>query len=393
MRYNKIALAVGAASLAACAVPSRAVPVFARKYGFNCSMCHSTFPRLNDFGQRYRDNGYRLMGREEDEKTVLESPTPLALRTNASYNSDQFSDAPGAEDVNQFQLNSLDILSAGLLGRNIGYFVVYPPKIEASRGVVGQPGTLEMANVVFSGIARRPLSVRAGRFETEATPFSPKRHLSFSPYEIYDFSFPGGTPLSDTKTGIEIVGLLPFGARLSAGWVDGSGNSDDAPADFYVRAAQVIGRGEGQTAGHRVGLTGYFGKARQQVSSGPADRESITRLGVDASLNFQQVNLALQYIHGQDDRTLWGTLDDVKYDGGFAEATYTPSTKLAGFARYDWVNTDNLSEDISRWTAGARYYLEDNVALHAEYSHRRQNRIEADNATEDFFTIGIDFAM
>ena len=45
-------LAVVAATL--WAQSALAVPVFARKYGFNCTMCHSNVPRLNDFGQRYR---------------------------------------------------------------------------------------------------------------------------------------------------------------------------------------------------------------------------------------------------------------------------------------------------------------------------------------------------
>ncbi len=54
--------------------PAGAVPVFARKYGLNCTNCHSAFPRLNDWGQRFRANGYRLPGRENEEKTVLERP-------------------------------------------------------------------------------------------------------------------------------------------------------------------------------------------------------------------------------------------------------------------------------------------------------------------------------
>ncbi len=39
-----------------------AIPAFARKHGFNCHMCHVAFPKLNDFGQRFRDNGYQIPG-------------------------------------------------------------------------------------------------------------------------------------------------------------------------------------------------------------------------------------------------------------------------------------------------------------------------------------------
>lgn len=37
-----------------------AIPAFARKTGLACSACHEVWPRLNDFGQLFRDNGYRL---------------------------------------------------------------------------------------------------------------------------------------------------------------------------------------------------------------------------------------------------------------------------------------------------------------------------------------------
>ena len=54
--------------------PGQAIPAFARKYGFNCMMCHTAYPKLNDWGQRYRDNGYQLPGQEGKEKTVFDSP-------------------------------------------------------------------------------------------------------------------------------------------------------------------------------------------------------------------------------------------------------------------------------------------------------------------------------
>ena len=38
----------------------RLIPAFARKYGLPCSACHTVWPQLNNFGQVFRDNGYRL---------------------------------------------------------------------------------------------------------------------------------------------------------------------------------------------------------------------------------------------------------------------------------------------------------------------------------------------
>ena len=40
--------------------PANALPAFARKYGLRCSACHESWPMLNYFGQKFKDNGYQL---------------------------------------------------------------------------------------------------------------------------------------------------------------------------------------------------------------------------------------------------------------------------------------------------------------------------------------------
>jgi hypothetical protein len=36
--------------------PTYAIPAFARKYSLPCSACHEAWPKLNNFGQVFRDN-------------------------------------------------------------------------------------------------------------------------------------------------------------------------------------------------------------------------------------------------------------------------------------------------------------------------------------------------
>src|SRR5947209_2122159 len=45
----------------ACSPSANALPAFARKYGLRCSACHESWPMLNYFGQKFKDNGYQLM--------------------------------------------------------------------------------------------------------------------------------------------------------------------------------------------------------------------------------------------------------------------------------------------------------------------------------------------
>ena len=396
MRLSRIVgVCAGCVWLVFASLPAaHAIPSFARKYGFNCTMCHSNFPRLNDFGQRYRQNGYQLPGRENDEKTVLETTTPFSARITGGYDYEKFENTPGAENLKQFRITSVDLLSGGLFATNIGYLVVFPPKIEGSSGIAAQPGTLEMGSVIFSRLSKGRGSIRAGRFEPAYDAFSVKRRLSFAPYEIYDFTFPGGIAFSDTVDGIELADRGGKGMSYAAGWINGSGtnSSDDSPQDLYLRVAKVFGAGEGQTAGQRLGMVGYFGKARPLAGG---SRESFDRIGIDGSLNFDHWNVAVQLLRGSDDSSLWGTSSDADFSGGFVEGSYLPSTKLVGFGRYDWVSTpDEINQDIRRWVLGGRYYFADQLAAHLEYSHRRQdNATEAGDATEKSLFAGLDFAF
>lgn len=386
--------ALAALVVAACwPAPAGAVPVFARKYGFNCTMCHSAFPRLNDWGQRFRANGYQLPGRENEEKTVLQGPAPVAMRTTYGYTNESYDNASGRVDQSGFKLVGLDILSAGVIAPHIGYLLVFPPQIAGSRGVEAQEGTLEMASVTFNNLGSPWLNVRAGRFEPAYTAFSVKRHLTITPYEVYDYAFPGGSPFSETQEGFELTGH-GGGFAYAAGWLNGSATNrpDDGPADVYGRATWIFGPGEGQTAGQRLGVTGYLGRARPDTGVG--DRQSFSRFGVDASLNWRQLDLAAQWLTASDDRSLWGETGDVTWSGFFTELTWQPLVKCVAFARYDAVATpDAIDQDIARWTGGARYYFADNLALHLEYSRRVIDLPGDDDPTADFAAARLDFAF
>lgn len=384
----------------ACPSSVYAIPVFAKKYGFECTMCHSNFPRLNDYGTRYRNNGYKLPGREIDEKTVFEMQPPFAVRASIMYNHDEYKDSPGSTDVNQLQLNSVDLLSGGLLAKNLGYFLVFPPRMSGSDLVVAQPGILETADIMWSNPKIPLLGVRIGRFEPGYVAFSVKRSLTFSPYEIYDFASlteTTGTDMafSDTRTGIEFSGYNRNGFGYTAGWTNGSSRNDDQNSllNAYLHITKVFGKGEGQTAGQRIGILGYTGRAKP---FNDGSRKNMDRFGLDASLNFDHYNLALQYLQGSDDKEFWGTPDKFKFSGGFAEFSYLPGTRLVGFTRYDWVNLpSSFNEDIRRWTVGSRFYLDDDKAIHMEFSHRTQNSAVVGDAkaTENFFAVGYDFAL
>src|SRR6202165_324754 len=65
--------------------PAQAIPAFARKYGLPCSACHEAWPKLNNFGQVFRDNGYQL-GNNRDAPIYQEpSYFPITIRVTPQW--------------------------------------------------------------------------------------------------------------------------------------------------------------------------------------------------------------------------------------------------------------------------------------------------------------------
>jgi hypothetical protein len=219
---------------------------------------------------------------------------------------------------------------------------------------------------------------------------------------------------------VELTGYSRCGLNYAIGAVNGAGTSysGKTTADFYARLSKVIGAGEGQTAGQRLGIMGYSGRSYPMAIEVPLEPQpwiwegwespaeidaavewkqySFYRLGADASLNYKWLNLALQYIYGNDSPEIWGPGDaDISFWGGFAELSVLPSTCCVGFARFDYVNAPGYADyDIDRITVGGRYYPIDNLALHLEYSRRTMKMgDDLDDLMEDFATLRLDFAF
>src|SRR5580698_4068320 len=59
---------------------AHALPAFARKYGLRCSACHESWPMLNYFGQKFKDNGYQLMN--DRDAPIWQNPSywPVTFR-------------------------------------------------------------------------------------------------------------------------------------------------------------------------------------------------------------------------------------------------------------------------------------------------------------------------
>ncbi len=380
---------------------SGAIPAFARKYGFNCNMCHTSFTKLNDFGQRYRDNGYQIPGQEGKEETSFTSAPPISMRTSAGLILSHDSDT--SHTTSGFHLNGLDLLAAGVMHKNVSFLIIYTPRIdEPSADYTGsdnganpsQPGALESANIVFSNLIPGAFNLRVGRFEPAYHLFSSKRtYYLIQPYEVYGFATPNNSfVFDDNQIGVEASGHFRSGFKYAGGIVNGTGASPDNnnAKDLYGTISRTIGRGDGQSSGQRVAGFAYLGWQPTVLtdpyvgSAGDADgkaNKSFYRVGGSLSMNYTTFNLMGYFMYGSDNKALASdtTSQDYQYSGGFVRLDYAglANNRLMTSALFNWVTppSEDDARKISAFSLLARYYLGDwtavNVALHAEYTYRQ----------------------
>ena len=121
--------AVGAAAVDWAGHTSAAIPAFARKYNLPCSACHTAWPELNAFGQRFKDRGYQLGNDRDSPIWTNPSYWPAAFRTTPGWRMERATnqvtqaDPAGTTTLTQsgWDIGGADLLALGTLYKNITF--------------------------------------------------------------------------------------------------------------------------------------------------------------------------------------------------------------------------------------------------------------------------------
>jgi len=423
--------------------PAWAIPAFARKYDLPCSVCHvPSFPKLNDFGNIFRDHGYQL--ETEQDLPTFEGLTkgywPVSLRTTVGYQLANLTNAggtggpPPTTNVNtatgSFGFTGLDVLSFGVLARDISFGIVYTPQLQ-SGGFFTDAGKndleavfLKLDNLFQSSYL---LNLKVGKYELDLpasehrsptlnTPFVMYHYVAGTPYlsaglaeNAFAFVNPNNFGIGDNQTGIELFGIkdIPGGDyfryslnALSNSNITGSNSAGTLDGgrgiNFYGHVTQSFG-GYGVVSGQRVGVFGAYGDAPTLQNPGcPAggcgpiagNGEPFYRVGLDASLTaLNQFNLILAGMRAVDSKDLLATTvgapncvapctaKDAVWYGGFAEFDYNPIQLPTWLFSYRW---DFIRNDQQGQSTNPRKYNDvDSHTLMARYNFLVSSRTDA----------------
>ncbi|GEM_PF-772969 len=371
------------------------IPIFARKYNQSCFTCHSAFPALNEFGNRFKANGYQMPGVVEDTPIWDSNQLPVAVMTHAMFMRSTTKNRmqtetddgimPGEEMMmSGFMKPGVDILSAGTLGKHLSYFFALPIETDGLAKV-------EMAYLIFNNLLNSPttwLNIKVGLMRLDL-PFPPNLALAGSDHQILTLSpVKGGVALAEPQLGASVMGMFTQvldGLRYEVGIFNGTNTDDDnnMAKDFFARVNQTV---YVNNAPFRFGMLLYTGKQPLQgIGMGGADA-SLTRTAFDFDLYdpwTKRVNLFGQYMIGKNDDTDGEEMGNQPFEfaGGLlgVNVLVIPE-QLTLFTKYDFVNVSKQwdldpavrqrygdEKSLSSISVGARFFFMPNVALQAEY--------------------------
>ena len=223
-----------------CSQRANALPAFARKYGLRCSACHESWPMLNYFGQKFKDNGYQLMN--DRDAPIWQNPgywpvtfriTPIWHRVSTgkvlvdTYTAGSTTPTGSAVQrvtTSGFDLSGLDFHTGGTLYKNISFYLL--PSSDPTGAFHFETVMARLDNLWGSPW----LNVKLGKFELDNL-LSEKRILTLTGnggiYQTYHFIPVGDNnifgQIGDNQLGIEYMGhSVDDRTRISAALISSS---------------------------------------------------------------------------------------------------------------------------------------------------------------------------
>lgn len=349
-------LVAGAALLVVPSERADAIPPFARKYETSCASCHQGhYPRLNEFGRRFRENGYQLPDGAEawavaarslesgaaSERLAVFREVPLSVRGQIfGVVPANPGDAPNLSPSVYSMING-----GGAVSKDVSFYFTWTP--------FPDPALHQMKvgfhNLFADTIGQGTLNIRAGRLFLLDFQRPSHRFLSPGATAVSNVSVGSNAfTFAEASDGVQIYGRPGWGPfhyelGLYAGDVADGAEQDDWK-DVFGRTTYSFF----QNTDHQltVGAFGYLGRSEFETELGDvllAQRDDFWIAGGEAEVDVGPVNLfGMAYASRHSDPANDG--EPVSLGAYRAEAVCFFTPRLTGSVRFDVVtSTDDPS--------------------------------------------------
>jgi len=370
---------------------TQAVPAFARKYGLSCAACHTTPPRLNETGYRFRAAGFRwpeaIGSKEHDERFDILDYMSARLQLRVSANRSK-TGATATRTSDQLNLQAFELYPF------IGSFGKYlSADTKVTFGPDGAP-VIENAYLKANvGDAKRFLSTRAGIFhpfdgygasDSPATisrpffqtiPANLNGSTFFTTWGFDQLGWEMGFDYKRTSVRAAILnGLVltkeddKFKAAAAQGGAltPPSATPSSNTTDFQLFLNQIL-----NPEGGGLSLQYYHGNLTLPIdTTGRFFRNEFDRLAVYGSYPVAKRLHLLGGVERGTDHLPTG--EKFSSEGAFAEATVPINELTAAGIRYDWFDPARKKEndELAGITVYVNAWFYSQFRIVAEYQHK-----------------------
>ncbi|HME81768.1 MAG TPA: cytochrome c [Candidatus Eremiobacteraceae bacterium] len=173
-----VAFVIVAASILACGAqalrphPAQAIPMFAKRTGASCELCHTVFPGMTTYGMMVMMSDFSALPYHAGE-----NPGFVSVVLSEQYLSNPDGDPPPPK----LFTDNLGLLSGGFVGPNFTYYL---EQHIVDGGFVGGTDQLWVSyNQLFRGAG----DLQVGKFHTPF-PFMPAHRITISPYATTSYT-------------------------------------------------------------------------------------------------------------------------------------------------------------------------------------------------------------
>jgi len=391
---------------------SMATSQWSRKYGVSCNTCHSIFPRLNAYGERFLKNGYQdpdnsmpdggTKGKKSlnDDLQLDQVENFLGVRLNLTpFRMQTKSLTVEGEPKSKFtfgETNWFQVFYAGSISKNLSIFI----EAETEQGVAlfnwyylglhhvyGDVVNFQLGNVSPLEFASFP-----NRLPQLPALKSPVFLLKSSGGASGANAAEDAVDMSSARHGIQYYGWTgPVTWWLGIGPGGNSAANVNDQTNLWFGGRYDVGDDMGSIAGSNATFWFYSGTDAANTAGAGGTKQhtnAFTRISPQVNLRMENVDVQAAYVMASDDNYTLVANDDaakkkVSFSGMTVIGTYMMGKWVPGVQFDNISSTDNKTLERTYFTPVVTYLWKENVRYSLYAKMDLKSEVTAANATAD----------
>ncbi len=340
---------------------AEAIPAFSRKYGKKCSLCHVQFPKLKEFGIKFKNRGYR-MADEEGAYLWKDKVFPVGAFLRVSYLNREVKTGGTTTRSGEIVDDELEAFAGGTIAPRISFFIDGIFTDNANKPLVQFDDILPDS----------ALNIKAGVYNVDNYFLSSPRRLTQVKY-IVQTSADRGDNVTFGNEGVEINGqFVDMGFRYVLGF--GDDLTDQSNHSFGNHIFVILNQ---RIKNHTLSLLYRRDRAGDSDDNVPRPDTVDDTHTIGGAVELQPfrkfiIDAAIYQFYGGDslDFMEGGVTKDYEALSGTVEGIYEITKKVLGLLRYEWHNIKDSPAFEEQYVASLQYHPVSNVKLRFEYVYK-----------------------